>query len=192
MLSHVVGEQRSYFAADSLKEVEEAGLDTPDSILDFCARHVLPGLPSHAITIKKGAVYRMLRNFSLDRGLVKNVRAVVTDIGTRLVTIQVLNENGSPTGDGILIPRISFTYSLPSKHTLLRRQFPLAPAYATTFNSCQGLTLDRVGIDLTHPVFSHGQLYTALSRIRRCEHARVRLLPGADSTVNVTYKEILV
>src|ERR1700761_8255891 len=32
--------------------------------------------------------------------------------------------------------------------TLLRRQFPLAPAYATTFNSCQGLTLDIVGSDI--------------------------------------------
>lgn len=65
----------------------------------------------------------------------------------------------------ILLPRISFTHSLRSGHTLLRRQFPLAPAYATTFNSCQGLTLDRVGVDLTVPMFSHGQLYTALSRI---------------------------
>lgn len=75
----------------------------------------------------------MLRNFSLDRRLVKNVRAVVTNIGTRLVTVQVLNENDSPMGDGILITRISFTYSLPSKHALLCRQFSLAPAYATTF-----------------------------------------------------------
>ncbi|KIM65719.1 hypothetical protein SCLCIDRAFT_112413, partial [Scleroderma citrinum Foug A] len=49
---------------------------------------------------------------------------------------------------------------------LLHKQFPLAPAYATTFNSCQGLTLDCVGIDLTCPVFSHRQLYTALSCIR--------------------------
>ena len=37
----------------------------------------------------------------------------------------------------------------------MRRQFPLTAAYATTFNSCQGLTLDRMGADLTKPVFSH-------------------------------------
>jgi hypothetical protein len=60
---------------------------------------------------------------------------------------------------------------------LLRCQFPLAPAYATTFNSCQGLTLDIVGVDLTRPVFSHGQLYTALSRIRHHNDAKVRLHP---------------
>jgi len=39
-------------------------------------------------------------------------------------------------------------------------------AYASTFHSCQGLTLDYVGIDLTTPVFTHGQLYTALSQVR--------------------------
>ncbi|KIJ60175.1 hypothetical protein HYDPIDRAFT_32441 [Hydnomerulius pinastri MD-312] len=26
----------------------------------------------------------------------------------------------------------------------------------TTFNSCQGLTLNSIGVDLTRPVFSHG------------------------------------
>ena len=33
----------------------------------------------------------------------------------------------------------------------------------TSFNSCQGMTLDRLGIDIIQPVFSRGQLYTALS-----------------------------
>ncbi|KIM65900.1 hypothetical protein SCLCIDRAFT_54687, partial [Scleroderma citrinum Foug A] len=74
---------------------------------------------------------------------------------------------------------------------LLRRQFPLAPAYATTFNSCQGLTLDRIGLDLTIPVFSHGQLYTAMSRIRHRTHVLIRLPPEQTSTTNVTYHELL-
>ena len=33
----------------------------------------------------------------------------------------------------------------------------------TSFNSCQGMTLDRLGIDIIQSVFSRGQLYTALS-----------------------------
>ena len=94
--------------------------------------------------------------------------------------------------ESILIRRISFTSTLSSSHTLLRRQFPLAHAYATTFNSCQGLTLDIVGVDLTRPVFSHGQLYIALSRIRHSSHVKIRLQPEKNTTVNVTYNENLV
>jgi hypothetical protein len=39
-------------------------------------------------------------------------------------------------------------------------------AYATTFNSSQGLTLDRTVLDLRQGAFAHRQLYAALIRIR--------------------------
>ncbi|KIO00511.1 hypothetical protein M404DRAFT_152443 [Pisolithus tinctorius Marx 270] len=135
-----------------------------------------------------------MRNFSIDQGLVKNCRVVIIATSQRLITVHIINEhdNTESITDDILIPRITFTASLHSGHTLLRRQFPLAPAYATTFNSCQGLTLDTVGIDLTRPVFSHGQLYTALSCIRHRSHARVLLPQGDNTTLNVTYHEILI
>ncbi|EIW63005.1 uncharacterized protein TRAVEDRAFT_113707 [Trametes versicolor FP-101664 SS1] len=133
-------------------------------------------------------------NFAPDRGLVKNTRVVVMHIGKRIITVRILRGvAGVSTVDAedVLISRIPFTTVLESGHTLVRRQYPLAPAYATTFNSCQGLTLDVVGVDLTRPVFSHGQLYTALSRIRHRTHARVRVRRGQTKTRNVTYHEIL-
>ncbi|KAL6308047.1 hypothetical protein BKA93DRAFT_726040 [Sparassis latifolia] len=133
-------------------------------------------------------------NFSPDRGLVKNTRVVVVTIHKRIVIVRVLRGVGGVSvldAEDIIISRIPFTTTLESGYMLVRRQFPLSPAYATTFNSCQGLTLDVVGVDLTRPVFSHGQLYTALSRIRHRTHAKVRLLPGRSTTKNVTYHEIL-
>ncbi|OCH88262.1 hypothetical protein OBBRIDRAFT_813740 [Obba rivulosa] len=133
-------------------------------------------------------------NFSPDRGLVKNTRVVVVSIGKRIVTVRCLRGIGGVSvvdTEDILISRINFTTLLESGHTLVRRQLPLAPAYATTFNSCQGLTLDVVGVDLTRHVFSHGQLYTALSRIRHRSHAIVRLNPNQLTTKNVTFNEIL-
>jgi hypothetical protein len=196
MLRSVDGAARVYLAADSLKEVDELGLTAPDSILDYVAKHTPPELPPHSLTIKVNGVFRILRNLSVDRGLVKNVRVVVTHAGTRLITVRLLKGIAGAVNriddEDILIPRINFTATLPSGHTLARRQFPLAPAYMTTFNSCQGLTLDILGVDLTRPVFSHGQLYTALSRIRHRTHAKIRLRPGETSTTNVTYHEILV
>lgn len=78
--------------------------------------------------------------------------------------------------------------------TVQRRQFPLRLAYATTFNSCQGLTLDRVVLDLTMPVFAHGQLYTSLSRVRTAGDICILRDPDETdhSTLNVVYHDLLL
>ena len=49
---------------------------------------------------------------------------------------------------------------------MIRNQFPLIPAFAMTINKSQGQSFKNVGISLANPVFSHGQLYVALSRTR--------------------------
>ena len=42
-----------------------------------------------------------------------------------------------------------------------RVQFPVRSAFAMTINKAQGATLNKVGIYLDDPVFSHFQLYVA-------------------------------
>ncbi|KIJ22650.1 hypothetical protein M422DRAFT_196931, partial [Sphaerobolus stellatus SS14] len=155
------------------------------------------GLAPYALRIKVGGVYRLMHNLSIDKGLVKNTRCLITSIGVRLICIpllkQAIDSQQYEEEEDILIPRITFMAVLPSSHyTLVRKQFPLAPAYATTFNSCQGLTLDKVVINLTCPVFSHGQLYTALSRVRHRDHAVLQLNPGDTEITNVTFHKLLI
>jgi hypothetical protein len=194
ILDRIEGEQRTYVSADLLKEAEDTDIRSPNAILDYVARHPPHGIPPHATMIKTNALFRLLRNFSIERGLVKNTRLLVVSIGNRLITVRHLQENPHHIIDpeDILIPRITFTATLSSGHTLLRQQFPLMPAYAATFNGCQGMTLNYASIDLTILVFSHGQLYTALLRIRSRNNGMIRLPPGETTTKNVTYKELLL
>lgn len=70
-----------------------------------------------------------------------------------------------------------------------------------TINKSQGQTFDRVGILLRQPVFTHGQLYVAASRVKSfdClkfyieEKNRQGQLADDDRyfTQNVDFKEVL-
>lgn len=52
-------------------------------------------------------------------------------------------------------------------------QLPLKLAYAITVHKAQGLSLERVCLKLGNGCFSHGQLYTALSRCRTLRNLRL-------------------
>ncbi|GER52214.1 DNA helicase homolog [Striga asiatica] len=59
----------------------------------------------------------------------------------------------------------------------VRTQFPVRLSFAMTINKAQGQTLDSVSIYLKEPVFSHGQLYVALSRARLSSNVTVLIKP---------------
>ncbi|KAF8234073.1 hypothetical protein L208DRAFT_1263747, partial [Tricholoma matsutake] len=73
-------------------------------------------------------------------------------------------------------------------------QYPLHLAYSTTFNGCSGLTLDKAVLDLCTKVFAHGQLYTALSRVRHRDHAQILFEDNKSDfmTTNVVYNDLLL
>ena len=73
--------------------------------------------------------------------------------------------------------------------TLTRHQFPIRPAFAITIHRAQGQTFDFVGVDLIRDVFSHGQLYVALSSVR--SETCLKILTGRNNVKNIVDRMIL-
>ncbi|POS82458.1 hypothetical protein EPUL_004987, partial [Erysiphe pulchra] len=91
-----------------------------------------------------------------------------------------------------MISRITLTSNVDLPFTLNRRQLPLRPRFSMTINNSQGQTLNRMGVDLLTPVFPHGKLYAALSRVTDVNRLIVLLPPGSKKTNNRVYPEVLL
>ena len=76
---------------------------------------------------------------------------------------------------------------------LKRLQFPVRLAFAMTINKSQGQSVEHVEINLQTSVFSHGQLYVALSRCTSPLNISVLLpeqIQESRGTLNVVYKKV--
>ncbi|XP_026425235.1 uncharacterized protein LOC113321555 isoform X2 [Papaver somniferum] len=185
------GDEVTYHSFDSVQD------DTRNLYQQEFLNSMSPGgLPPHILVLKLGSPIMLLRNIDPKNGPCNGTRLICKGFYRHLIDAEIVT--GHYAGKRVFIPRIPLK---PPEHikfpfTLIRKQFPIRLSFALTINKAQGQTIPNVGIYLPEDVFSHGQLYVALSR--GVSKATTKVLVkktneergNSTFTKNVVYKEV--
>src|ERR1700752_1711255 len=182
-----------YLSADSVEDQDQ--VDASLYPIEFLNTLTPSGMPPFCLTLKKNIPIILLRNLNASKGLCNGTRLIVKACYKYLIDAEILT--GINKGKRVFIPRVRLTPSdtnLPFQ--LVRRQFPIKLSFAMTINKAQGQTILNMGLYLPKPVFTHGQLYVALSRVQSNDKIKVMVINGHIEekegiyTKNIVYRKI--
>ena len=189
LLTKLPGDVHTYDSVDSV-DINEDGTDHIPQ--EFLRSQTPSGLPPSRLNLKVGAPIILLRNLYPASGECNGTRMVITRLGRRCIEARILG--GEFNSQLHLIPRIKLTITKTDLPYILScRHYPIRLCFAMTVNKSQGQSLKTVGVDLRTSVFTHGQLYIALSRVTSVQGVTVLLSENGDKkTNNVVYLEVLL
>ena len=127
------------------------------------------------LTLKVGAQVMFIRNDPFGKW-VNGTLATVSSLSEKSISVIIDNLAGTGLEFETEVEKVSWeaaeqvydkeTKSCTRKIVGRIHQYPLRPAWAITIHKSQGLTFDRVAIDLGSGSFASGQTYVALSRAK--------------------------
>ncbi|XP_010474114.1 PREDICTED: ATP-dependent DNA helicase PIF1-like [Camelina sativa] len=193
MLSILEGEERVYLSSYTIDPADKRSKDNPAYSPDFLNSVRISGVPNHALRLKIGCPVMLLRNIDAHGGLMNGTRLQITQMADHVLQARIIT--GTRVGKIVLLPRMVLVPSdtrLPFK--MRRRQFPINIAFAMAINKSQGQSLSNVGLYLSRPVFSHVQLYVAMSRISCKSGLKILIVDTKEKpqkkTRNIVFKEV--
>jgi ATP-dependent DNA helicase PIF1 len=192
MIDRFLGNEKVYYSFDSVDD------DTRNNYpLDFINSITPTGFPPHELKVKKDCPVILLRNLDPHNGLCNVTRVVIRGFQNNTIDAEIVN--GDHAGTRVFVPRIPMAPSedLTVPFKFKRKQLPIRLSFAMTINKAQSQTISNVGVHLPKPVFSHGQLYVALSRgvsrKRTCLLANTNkdVDPIGKSSKNIVFRDVL-
>jgi len=120
------------------------------------------GFPKANLEVKVGCPIMLLCNLDPAQGLCNGTQLLITQTAPNMLEGHILG--GAYDGRVAFIPRVTLHARKTDLTFILACwQFPVHLCFSMTINKSQGQSVWYVGIDLHIPVFTHGQLYVALS-----------------------------
>ncbi|EOA25096.1 hypothetical protein CARUB_v10018404mg [Capsella rubella] len=191
MISLLPGEEQVCYSADSIYT------STPNDDmlypLEFLNSLNPSGLPGFKLRLKVGAPVMLLRDLNPSEGFCKGTRLQITRLARFVLEARIIT--GNRRGEKILLPRIPAYPSDADYPTKIKRnQFPLKLAFAMTIDEGQVQTLSKVGLYLPRRVFSNGQMYVAISKVKSSAGLKVLITDKNaatdEETKNVVFKKV--
>ncbi|KAG5530742.1 hypothetical protein RHGRI_025642 [Rhododendron griersonianum] len=190
--SNLPGEEWKYVSYD--EAIDDTHCYYPEEFLNTLTPN---GLPPHELVLKVNSPIMLLRNLNPSVGQCNGTRMVCKGFERNVIHAEITL--GQHAGKQVLLNRIPL---FPAENDFYpfqfkRTQFPICLCFAMTINKAQGQMIPNVGVYLPQPVFSHGQLYVALSRGISMSTTKVLINTEAkrqrkkNYAKNIVYKEVL-
>ena len=175
-------------SADSYVECSD-----PDSFpSEYVESMQMHGAPPFLLHLKIGARYMCIKNLDMQRGVINGTMMQLIAMGRRYLQFRILT--GKSAGSCEIMMKTLFSITPEASglpFTVLRRQYPIIPAYCLSVHKAQGQSLLKVGLIFESDPFTHGQLYVALSRVACWLCIVVMMHEGESAIKNLVHKHLL-
>lgn len=133
------------------------------------------------LKIKKGSVIMCSSNLDIENGICNGSQGIIENITSKGPEVRFFNGKRM-----ILDLHYIQSEDYPS---IIVGQYPICFAWAMTIHKIQGTTLDCAEIDIGNNVFTYGQSYVALSRLKSLDGLYLKQLSKNKISVHPKVKE---